>query len=165
MAIKAPIELYRRSIPEGLKTKDLFFVALQDRLTVIKPKELNRNEIKIVGYVDIEQGDFTGIQKNCIYLGKGNDRIPFDVYNKNGLKIVGYIPVEGENAYIAVVKPMSPVFVILFGTLVAVFLIALIALALSHKYVMPISETNTAVASSASLVENTDMQATPEEAN
>lgn len=30
MAIKAPIELYRRSIPEGLKTKDLFFVALQD---------------------------------------------------------------------------------------------------------------------------------------
>lgn len=102
MAIKAPIELYRRSIPEGLKTKDLFFVALQDRLTVIKPKELNRNEIKIVGYVDIEQGDFTGIQKNCIYLGKGNDRIPFDVYNKNGLKIVGYIPVEGENAYIAV---------------------------------------------------------------
>lgn len=67
MAIKAPIELYRRSIPEGLKTKDLFFVALQDRLTVIKPKELNRNEIKIVGYVDVEQGDFTGIQKNCIY--------------------------------------------------------------------------------------------------
>lgn len=104
-------------------------------------------------------------KKNCIYLGKGNDRIPFDVYNKNGLKIVGYIPVEGENAYIAVVKPMSPVFVILFGTLVAVFLIALIALALSHKYVMPISETNTAVASSASLVENIDMQATPEEAN
>ena len=150
---------------EGLKTKDLFFVALQDRLTVIKPKELNKNEIKIVGYVDVEQGDFTGIQKNCIYLGKGNDRIPFDVYNKNGLKIVGYIPVEGENAYIAVVKPMSPVFVILFGTLVAVFLIALIALALSHKYVMPISETNTAVASSASLVENTDMQATPEKAN
>lgn len=165
MAIKAPIELYRRSIPEGLKTKDLFFVALQDKLTVIKPKELNKNGIKIVGYVDVEQGDFTGIQKNCIYLGKGHDRIPFDVYNKNGLKIVGYIPVEGENAYIAVVKPMSPVFVILFGTLVAVFLIALIALALSHKYVMPISETNTAVASSASLVENTDMQATPEEAN
>ena len=89
MAIKAPIELYRRSIPEGLK-----------------PKELNKNGIKIVGYVDGEQGDFTGIQKNCIYLGKGNDRIPFDVYNKNGLKIVGYIPVEGENAYIAVVKPM-----------------------------------------------------------
>ena len=113
MAIKAPIELYRRSIPEGLKTKDLFFVALQERLAVIKPKELNKNEIKIVGYVDVEQGDFTGIQKNCIYLGKGNDRIPFDVYNKNSLKIVGYIPVEGENAYIAVVKPMSPVFVIL----------------------------------------------------
>ena len=143
MAIKAPIELYRRSIPEGLKTKDLFFVALQDKLTVIKPKEFNKNGIKIVGYVDVEQGNFTGIQKNCI----------------------GYIPVEGENAYIAVVKPMSPVFVILFGTLVAVFLIALIALALSHKYVMPISETNTAVASSASLVENADMQATPEEAN
>lgn len=70
MAIKAPIELYRRSIPEGLKTKDLFFVALQDKLTVIKPKELNKNGIKIVGYVDVEQGDFTGIQKNCIYLGK-----------------------------------------------------------------------------------------------
>lgn len=67
MAIKAPIELYRRSIPEGLKTKDLFFVALQDRLTVIKPKELNKNEIKIVGYVDVEQGDFTGIQKK-LYL-------------------------------------------------------------------------------------------------
>lgn len=33
MAIKAPIELYRRSIPEGLKTKDLFFVALQDMMT------------------------------------------------------------------------------------------------------------------------------------
>ena len=165
MAIKAPIELYRRSIPEGLKTKDLFFVALQERLAVIKPKELNKNEIKIVGYVDAEQGDFTGIQKNCIYLGKGNDRIPFDVYKKNSLKIVGYIPVEGENAYIAVVKPMSPVFVILFATLVAVVIIALIALALSHKYVMPINETNTAVASSASLVENTDMQATPEEAN
>lgn len=47
MAIKAPIELYRRSIPEGLKTKDLFFVALQDKLTVIKPKELNKNGIKI----------------------------------------------------------------------------------------------------------------------
>ena len=139
-------------------------MALQDRLTVIKPKELNRNEIKIVGYVDIEQGDFTGIQKNCIYLGKGNNRIPFDIYNKSSLKIVGYIPVEGENAYIAVVKPMSPVFVILFGTLAAVFLIALIALALSHKYVMPISETNTAVVSSTSLVESTDMQATPEEA-
>ena len=143
MAIKAPIELYRRSIPEGLKTKDLFFVALQDKLTVIKPKELNKN-------------------RSLVFRP---DRIPFDVYNKNGLKIVGYIPVEGENAYIAVVKPMSPVFVILFGTLVAVFLIALIALALSHKYVMPISETNTAVASSASLVENADMQATPEEAN
>lgn len=39
MAIKAPIELYRRSIPEGLKTKDLFFVALQDKLTVIKPND------------------------------------------------------------------------------------------------------------------------------
>lgn len=61
MAIKAPIELYRRSIPEGLKTKDLFFVALQDKLTVIKPKELNKNGIKIVGYVDVEQGDFTGM--------------------------------------------------------------------------------------------------------
>lgn len=163
MAIKAPIELYRRSIPEGLKTKELFFAALQERLTVIKPKELNKNEIKIVGYVDVEQGDFTGIQRNCIYLGKGNDRIPFDVYNKNSLKIVGYIPVEGENAYIAVVKPMSPVFVILFGTLAAVFLIALIALALSHKYVMPINETNTTVVSSTSLAESVDMQATPEE--
>lgn len=103
------------------------------------------------------------IQRNCIYLGKGNDRIPFDVYNKNSLKIVGYIPVEGENAYIAVVKPMSPVFVILFGTLAAVFLIALIALALSHKYVMPINETNTTVVSSTSLAESVDMQATPEE--
>lgn len=61
MAIKAPIELYRRSIPEGLKTKDLFFVALQDKLTVIKPKELNKNGIKIVGYVDVEQSDFTGM--------------------------------------------------------------------------------------------------------
>lgn len=70
MAIKAPIELYRRSIPEGLKTKDLFFVALQDKLTVIKPKELNKNGIKIVGYVDVEQGDFTGIQKIVFILGK-----------------------------------------------------------------------------------------------
>ena len=146
-------------------TIDLFFVALLDKLSVIKPKELNKNGIKIVGYVDVEQGDFTGIQKNCIYLGKGNDRIPFDVYNKNGLKIVGYIPVEGENAYIAVVKPMSPVLVYLCGSLVGVFIFGLIGLANSHKYVMPISETNTDVASSTSLVENTDMQATPEEAN
>ena len=44
MAIKAPIELYRRSIPEGLKTKDLFFVALQDKLTVIKPNQRYREE-------------------------------------------------------------------------------------------------------------------------
>lgn len=75
MAIKAPIELYRRSIPEGLKTKDLFFVALQDKLTVIKPKELNKNGIKIVGYVDVEQGDFTGMVScwyyHSFYCSKG----------------------------------------------------------------------------------------------
>ena len=65
MAIKAPIELYRRSIPEGLKTKDLFFVALQDKLTVIKPKELNKNGIKIVGYVDVEQSDFKIGRASC----------------------------------------------------------------------------------------------------
>lgn len=57
MAIKAPIELYRRSIPEGLKTKDLFFVALQDKLTVIKPKELNKNGIKIVGYAKFSKNE------------------------------------------------------------------------------------------------------------
>lgn len=165
MAERMPTELYRCSISDDVKTKDLSFKALEDKLTVIKPKELDEYEIKVVGYVDVKQEDYDGNQEYFIYLGNGNDKKPFDVYRKSKLKVVGYLPVEGENAYIAVVKPMSPVFVILFGTLVAVFLIALIALALSHKYVMPISETNTAVASSASLVENTDMQATPEEAN
>lgn len=70
MAIKAPIELYRRSIPEGLKTKDLFFVALQDKLTVIKPKELNKNGIKIVAMLMLNRVTLPAFKKIVFILAK-----------------------------------------------------------------------------------------------
>ena len=85
MAERMPIELYRCSISDDVKTKDLSFKALEDKLTVIKPKELDEDEIKVVGYVDVKQEDYDGNQEYFIYLGKGNDKKPFDVYRKSKL--------------------------------------------------------------------------------
>ena len=115
MAERMPTELYRCSISDDVKTKDLSFKALEDKLTVIKPKELDEDEIKVVGYVDVKQEDYDGNQEYFIYLGNGNDKKPFDVYRKSKLKVVGYLPVEGENTYIAVVKPRNLFLLILLG--------------------------------------------------
>ena len=115
MAERMSTELYRCSISDDVKTKDLSFKALEDKLTVIKPKELDEDEIKVVGYVDVKQEDYDGNQEYFIYLGNGNDKKPFDVYRKSKLKVVGYLPVEGENTYIAVVKPRNLFLLILLG--------------------------------------------------
>ena len=85
MAERMSTELYRCSISDDVKTKDLSFKALEDKLTVIKPKELDEDEIKVVGYVDVKQEDYDGNQEYFIYLGNGNDKKPFDVYRKSKL--------------------------------------------------------------------------------
>lgn len=133
MAERMPIELYRCSISDDVKTKDLSFKALEDKLTVIKPKELDEDEIKVVGYVDAKQEEYDGDQEYYIYLGKGEDKKPFDVYRKSKLKVVGYLPVEGKNAYIAVVKPRNPFLLILLGIGIIAVLVMLMIFAFGHK--------------------------------
>ena len=133
MAERMPTELYRCSISDDVKTKDLSFQALEDKLTVIKPKELDEDEIKVVGYVDVKQEDYDGDQEYCIYLGKGEDKKPFDVYRKSKLKVVGYLPVEGEDTYIAVVKPRNLFPLILLSIGIIAVLAMLMVFAFGHK--------------------------------
>ena len=169
MAEKTPTELYRCSIPDDVKTKDLSFKALDDKLTVIKPKELDEDEITVVGYVDVEQDEYDGDQECCIYLGKGDDKKPFDVYRKSKLKVVGYLPVEGEDTYIAVVKPRNLFLLILLGVGIIAVLAMLMVFAFGHKDTSSDDSTNSkpeiTIASGEPFDGNIDNgQATPEEA-
>lgn len=169
MAERMPTEFYRCSIPDDVKTKDLSFKALDNKLTVIKPKELDEDEIKVVGYVDIKQEDYDGNQEYFIYLGKGNDKKPFDVYRKSKLKVVGYLPVEGENTYIAVVKPRNLFLLILLGIGIIAVLVMMTVFAFGHKDASPDDSASgkpeITIASGEPFDGNIDNgQATPEEA-
>lgn len=137
MAERMPTELYRCSIPDDAKTRDLSFKALDDKLTVIKPKELDEHEIKVVGYVDAEQEEYNGNKEYCIYLGKGEDKKPFDVYRKSKQKVVGYLPVEGEDTYIAVVKLRNLFPLVLLGIGIIAILVVLMVFAFGHKDASP----------------------------
>ena len=118
-------QLFLRKISDEIKTKNVSFKNLDDKVLVIHPDEVDEDKCAILGYVDVSQKKFKDNQKYCIRLGLGDDEAYFDVMSKKSGKVIGYLPVDaGENdIYIAVTKDSAPIILIIILLAVAAAII------------------------------------------
>lgn len=117
--------LFLHKIDDEIKTKNVSFKNLDDKVLVIHPDEVDEDKSTIIGYVDVSQKKFKDNQKYCIRLGLGDDEAYFDVMRKAQGKVIGYLPVDaGENdIYIAVTKDSAPIILIIILLAVAAAII------------------------------------------
>lgn len=100
--------------PESVKVKYVKFKKMPGEVIVVDPKDVDLDEVEVIGRVDMRQGKFKGGEE-CGYIqfDHEDEDTAYDLYKKSKGKVVGYL-LARDGGVIAVEKESSFILLILF---------------------------------------------------
>lgn len=106
--------------PESVKVKYVKFKKMPGEVIVVDPKDVDLDEVEVIGRVDMRQGKFKGGEE-CGYIqfDHEDEDTAYDLYKKSKGKVVGYL-LARDGGVIAVEKESSFILLILFLLLLTI---------------------------------------------
>lgn len=107
-------------VPESVKVKYVKFKKMPGEVIVVDPKDVDLDEVEVIGRVDMRQGKFKGGEEyGYIQFDHEDEDTAYDLYKKSKGKVVGYLLVR-DGGVIAVEKESSFILLILFLLLLTI---------------------------------------------
>lgn len=90
--------------PESVKVKYVKFKKMPGEVIVVDPKDVDLDEVEVIGRVDMRQGKFKGGEEyGYIQFDHEDEDTAYDLYKKSKGKVVGYLFIK-DGGVIAVEK-------------------------------------------------------------
>lgn len=106
--------------PESAKVKYVKFKKMPGEVIVVDPKDVDLDEVEVIGRVDMRQGKFKGGEEcGYIQLSHEDEDTAYDLYKKSKGKVVGYLFTKDGGVIAVEKKSFVPLFFLLLLLLIA----------------------------------------------